>query len=688
MSDQDAIHPKDDVTLADSNATTGTDAEPRDRLNDLSLEVAEPTTTDEAPIEAGRDSETSVAEHPAASDLIADLQPAFPAYRLIRRMSEDRLGLVLKAQQHANQQTVVIRVVHDQHSPDAAAFGNLQRDIERLKALRHHHLAEIIDIGLTHDGRIYYVTEFVKGVSITEYVHIQRIGVRDWLPLFLQVCDAVGHAHQHCIVHRDLRPQDIIVDGQCRVKIFGFGLAMMTNVDIGLPTQKQDLAAVLPSLPYRTPEQLAGDRLEVDVRADVYALGVIFHELVAHAPPADLQHDNADALIKAIRDRTRPRVAADHPNLTGELAAIFQRATAPVPDERYPNMQAFADDARNFLAHRPVYAADPTRTYKARRFVRRHAGLLGVLCVIAFSFLVGLGVLSTAYQKNELVRVAAERDEVQAAHTTLVTERNQFAGALEDARMQLEALQSQRGELGQQLAETEQTLARARAESARFTAAHQAALDRTDHAQRTIEAFANLFGDALPALASADAESRTAYLAALPQHAETALEDQPRVLAVLRQRMATAAENAGNLDDAAAHYRAAYDLRRKKLRATDPDTVAVLNRLTALLYRRQNWAEAEPLCAELVESAAVAFGSDDRRTLTAHFNHAVVLEQLGRLEEAESALKAVFEGRRDLLGPAHPKTRAAVERLARLLERQGRIGDAAEWRTRIEPTSP
>jgi len=307
-----------------------------------------------------------------------------------------------------------------------------EREGKVLARLTHPNIAHLLDAGITPGGQPYLVLEFVDGERIDHHCDNARMDVAARVALFRVVLEAVAHAHRHLVIHRDIKPGNILVDAEGRVKLLDFGIAKLLQAE-GAP-DADDLTrdghrALTPD--YAAPEQLRGD--EVSTATDVYALGVLLYQLLAgRHPTATAQASPAQALRATLEiDPGRLSAAVAHAGaiervaqaratsparlqrqLGGDLENIVAKALRKQPSERYPTVDAFADDLRRWAAGEPVAARPDSMAYRARRFVGRHRGAVAAAALVAFAVLGGLaGTITQARRaEREAAQAKLERD--------------------------------------------------------------------------------------------------------------------------------------------------------------------------------------------------------------------------------------------------------------------------------------
>jgi serine/threonine-protein kinase len=301
-----------------------------------------------------------------------------------------------------------------------------RREASILARLRHPHIARLIDAGLSTLGQPYIVLEHVDGVRIDRYCEAGNLGIPERLRIFLEVLDAVAHAHANLIVHRDLKPQNVLVDREGRARLLDFGIAKLIDPELGeaATLTREGESALTPK--YAAPEQVTGGH--VTTATDIYSLGVLLCVLLTGRHPAGSSPRTPAEWVRAIVDiETQPMselVAGPahgrlRAALRGDLDNIVAKALRKGPDERYPSVEAFADDLRRYLRHEPVSARPDTLAYRAAKFVRRHPlamSAAAVAIVTTAVFTAGI-----AWQAREARR---QRDEArtQMARATAARE--------------------------------------------------------------------------------------------------------------------------------------------------------------------------------------------------------------------------------------------------------------------------
>ncbi len=356
-------------------------------------------------------------------------------YKLLERVGEGAMGEVYLAEQVT---PVVRRVALKVIKPGMDSREVIARfEVERqtLALMSHPSIAHIVDAGETESGQPYFAMEYVPGIPLNRYCDQHRLSIDARLQLFLQICDAVQHAHQKGVIHRDLKPGNLLVselDGRPIPKVIDFGIAKAVTPGTQASRAHTRIGHLIGTPEYMSPEQAQLSPLDVDTRADVYSLGVVLHELLTgtlpfkvashESSPAQLVHEllTFDPQAPSTRVKTSSQALdsiAEHRQLTtrqlslrlrGDLDWIVLKALQKDRNNRYGSPAELAADVRRHLANEPVVAGPPSVTYRMRKFAVRHSLALALVSGLFISVLVFGGVM--AYQAKE---IAHQRDEAR-----------------------------------------------------------------------------------------------------------------------------------------------------------------------------------------------------------------------------------------------------------------------------------
>ena len=373
-------------------------------------------------------------------------------YRLIRELGSGGMATVWLAERADGvlHRHVALKLPREGWSRGLAQRMARERDI--LGALEHPHIARLYDAGVTPQGRPWMAMECIAGARIDSYCQARQLNVQQRLRLFLQVLDAVAHAHARLIVHRDLKPSNILVTPEGEVRLLDFGVAKLLTLgphapDLSLDANITQCSGRVMTPDYASPEQIAGK--PVTVATDLYSLGVVLYELVSGQRPYRLERKSAAALEEAIlaADVRLPsaRVQGNRSlvrQLRGDVDTMLVKALQKDPARRYTSAEAFAADLQRHLEGRPVLAQPPSRRYRATKFVRRNRLALAAAALVTAAIVGGAGVALWQAQTARAEAARAEQvKEFIASILRQATQREGMGGAVTATDLLLAASQ-------------------------------------------------------------------------------------------------------------------------------------------------------------------------------------------------------------------------------------------------------
>jgi WD40 repeat protein/serine/threonine protein kinase len=434
-------------------------------------------------------------------------------YRIIRMIGEGGMGAVYEAEQEHPRRTVALKVI----KPGLASPQLLRRfeqESQALGRLQHPGIAQIYEAGTADTGfgpQPFFAMEFIGGPSLMEYAEQRRLNAKQKLEIMGKVAEAVHHAHQRGLIHRDLKPGNILVDQTGQPKILDFGVARVTDSD-SQATMQTDVGQLVGTLAYMSPEQVVADPLELDTRSDVYALGVIMYELLSGRMPYPISK-KLHEVIQAIREQDPQRLSTIDRVYRGDIETIAAKALEKDKTRRYGSAAEFSADIGRYLKDEPIVARPASATYQLQKFARRHTALVvGIAAAVVFL------VVGGAFSLWQASVARRERDRATTAEKLATTERDRALAAQQLATKAEEEAQQQRD-----IAVTEQKRADSEAETAR--------------AQRLLTIWQSLARESARDSATRVDDDRTALLArqALLFHARTPNQDQYLVESALQQ---------------------------------------------------------------------------------------------------------------------------------------------------------
>ncbi len=341
-------------------------------------------------------------------------------YRVIRLIGAGGMGAVYEAEQERPRRRVAIKLIRPGWVTEAL-LKRFEREAHVLGQLDHPGIAQIYeadtaeaqdDQGRSLGGQPFFAMELVHGHSLQAYLERTRPSPSERLDLVRRIAEAVHHAHQKGIVHRDLKPGNILVTDKGRPKILDFGVARLTEHDAQVTTLETRSGVIVGTLAYMSPEQIAGDSRAVDIRADVYALGVILYEMLSERLPLEVTRCSLPEATRLIRDVDPPRLSAINTRFRGDIDTIVSKAIEKDADRRYASASALAADLQRTLRDEPIAARPPSTAYQLRKFARRNRAI--VAGVMATFLALVIGLLGTVYFAVGLSQQLQETERQQA----------------------------------------------------------------------------------------------------------------------------------------------------------------------------------------------------------------------------------------------------------------------------------
>jgi serine/threonine protein kinase/tetratricopeptide (TPR) repeat protein len=633
-------------------------------------------------------------------------------YRIVDRLGEGGMGTVFEAEQVHTRRHVALKVVRRGGMLDERYLQIFQREVDTLARLKHPNIAAIYDAGRTENGEHYFAMELVRGTTLGRYLAdregpIDAREVRFRLRLFSSICAAVNYAHQRGVIHRDIKPSNIIVSEHesletgasalPTIKILDFGLARITGSDVEAASQVTEVGVIKGTLPYMSPEQARGNPDHVDLRTDVYSLGVLLFEMLTGGRPLDTENSSIIEALRIICEQPPRSLKASWKGTHApdiDLITITGKALEKDPERRYSSAAALGDDVERFLDSRPILARAPSAMYQLSRFTRRNRTLVLGVAATMLALLAGV-VVST----NFALREAQQRRAAEKAQSETQAVAEFQAGMLADldaAKMGDRLTADLKARFRKALADQKVSPAAAAPREAAFGAS-LGAINATDAALRVIDE------DVLArAIASARDQFKSQPLVnarllrsigatyqklGLYEKAEPPLVTARAIYDSLQggeslnalqttHELAVLYNMQGREEAEPLYHKALNGLMRLK-GPLDDDVLSTMNDLGIFYTDVQNFATAESLLAIASAGQRRMHGDSTRFTATVLTNQAWALTQDGKFAPAESIGTRALALRRAILGNHDSETMTAVNNLAVLYRRMGK-NDKAE----------
>jgi serine/threonine-protein kinase len=651
------------------------------------------------------------------------------AYRLTRQIGAGGMGSVWLAERDDQQfrQQVAVKLIKRGMDTDQV-LGRFRAERQVLARLQHPNIARLYDGGATDDGLPFLVMEHIQGTPIDRYCDEKHLTIRQRLELFRTVCAAVQYAHQNLVVHRDLKPGNILVTADGTVKLLDFGISKVLGGETDDGSSGLTLTGQRLMTPeYASPEQVKGE--PITTASDVYSLGVILYELLCGRLPYQPQNESLREYERVIceqepeppstrRTGVSPVDRAAAKQLRGDLDTIALMALRKNPARRYGSVEQISEDIRRYLVGLTISARPDTFTYRAGKFISRNKAAVTSGTMILALVLVSSGMLARERNRAILERdradiarrneaeqrvIAEEREkqtqkvaafqgkmlssvDVEAMGRTILNElRNQVEKGLRRRRIggtEGEMHEMSNDEIAMALQRLEEAvapcnptdIARKLMDSSVLTPAGEAAKCTFSQEPKIAALLQSVIGETFRNLSLLDRAEH--YMSAAVDHyRETQGEDDNDTLETMRL-LAVIHLAQGKQLVAEESFRRLLLARRQRFGQSDPGALRAANGLVEALLAQSRSSEAESLCRETLETQRRFLGTENEDTLGSIRTLGGLLTDEGRFDEALPLQQEALGLSRCVLGETHPSTLRLSASLSALLERMGKVPEA------------
>ncbi|MCC7293348.1 MAG: serine/threonine protein kinase [Phycisphaerales bacterium] len=586
----------------------------------------------------------------AAVSMASSLEkPALPShigsYEVIRQIGAGGQALVYEARQLSPRRHVAVKVIRGGRFVDEQSLRLYQREVATLARLRHPSIGSIYEAGTTEDGLHFFAMELVDGAPITKVAQQRQLSVSKRLRLMRDVCLAIHHAHQRGVIHRDLKPTNILVDSAGAAKILDFGLARVVDEELGFGGTITGAGKVQGTLPYMSPEQAAGRTDEIDVRTDVYSLGVVFFELMTGKLPFELKSRLPHEAVRQICEEAPARPSTINRAIRGDVECIILKALAKDPARRYQSARELGEDIDRYLCAEPILARPPSAGYQLRKLLRRHMVAFGfAACVFALTAASAIWV-SLLY--SEATQEADKATQINVFLQKMLASYDPYnpkgqattvSDVLKEATRRLESDRGMAPEIEVAIRET--------------------------------------IGNTYLSLGRyQEAES---HLWRVLQFREAQLKEADPLLATSRLNMARLLEAKGDFTNAEPLLLQALHKRRAEFGEQHPLVAEALFHLAEVQHHQGNSENAEWIMRSALRIRRDAFGEEHLEVAESLHGLGMILLEIGKVEEAELRLHQALELRRRLVAADHPLVADTLNDCARADLRLGLLQEAEE----------
>ena len=582
-------------------------------------------------------------------------------FKVIRRIGKGGIGAVYEARQQNPDRLVAVKVLRHDTSVDDRMLSRFRNEAGILARLQHPNIANVFASGTFRDEdgvQPWFAMELIDGLTLGHFLHQHKLNLRQKLALFQKICDGVSHAHRREVIHRDLKPDNILItdrNEEPKPKIVDFGIARFAAQENMTMTRTQ---AVLGSIDYLSPEQVDFERTTLDHRCDVYALGVILFEILTGRLPHDRRSASFTKVMSQIQFEPGLHARQVDRSIARDLDVIIAKAMATEAGRRYQSVDALSEDLRRFTSGEPILARPPSTYYQLCRYVSRNRILVGGAATTIAALLIG--IVAYAISADRANRAAAEsRYEARKANAINSFVTNDFMTML------LQSVRSSKDgssiDVGKVVEESASAVDAMFADEPLHEAAVRNEIGTIYYNIRQFDKAESEYALALQLWEAGLGPDHPDTLKAVSNLAQTYIAaskgKEPRTLKLCRR---------------------AYESRKRVLGPAHEATIRSLNNLAHVYRSRKKYDDA----AKLFQEGLAMLTGSTAETLTTKATMASSLGQIyikqGQIDEALALNESSLASVKGVLGDDHPLSMQLGIRYVRALDKAGRYQEAMD----------